>query len=241
MLIYRGPSRIDGSPIVGLLTGVGRPSSNMKTGRMAQLYICPEGISPLASIDTGRNRSVCGNCKHMPGPDTLGSCYVNVGRDVQATWNSYARGGHAWVHPIAVNAILQDKRLGVRLGAWGEPGALPIETIDQLVYRVKHTGYTHMGDALEPAYYKLLMASVDTPAEMAAAQAAGRRTFRVRLASEPLTQNEITCPASAEAGHRTTCDRCALCSGASSLKSIVIQIHGNSGNAKRFIQIRSIQ
>ena len=36
-IIYRGPSMLDGSPIVAILTGIDKPSHNPKTGPMAQL------------------------------------------------------------------------------------------------------------------------------------------------------------------------------------------------------------
>jgi hypothetical protein len=42
----------------------------------------------------------------------------------------------------------------------------------------------------------------------------GWRTFRVREASEPVAKGEFICPASAEAGKRTTCIQCQACDGA---------------------------
>ena len=58
------------------------------------------------------------------------------------------------------------------------------------------------------------MASVETEAAGARRTAAGWRTFRVRLASEPVMPEEIVCPASAEAGRRRTCATCKACGGA---------------------------
>jgi hypothetical protein len=60
-------------------------------------------------------------------------------------------------------------------------------------------------------WQELLMASVSTPTQAAAAHAAGWRTFRVDSEAQP---GEVVCPASKEAGQKTQCDRCALCSGA---------------------------
>ena len=46
-----------------------------------------------------------------------------------------------------------------------------------------------------------------------------------------IKDKEILCPASKEAGYRTTCDSCKLCSGSNiSAKSIAIVAHG--GGAK---------
>ena len=60
-------------------------------------------------------------------------------------------------------------------------------------------------------WQELLMASVSTPEEADRAQAEGWRTFRVHAEATP---GEVVCPASEEAGRRTQCDRCRLCSGA---------------------------
>ena len=57
------------------------------------------------------------------------------------------------------------------------------------------------------------MASVDTEAEYWEAKADGWRTFRTLTPDDSLTDGEISCPASDEAGKRTTCDRCKLCAG----------------------------
>jgi hypothetical protein len=55
------------------------------------------------------------------------------------------------------------------------------------------------------------------------------RTFRViDSVSSIVKDKEILCPASKEAGYRTTCDSCKLCSGSNiSAKSIAIVAHGS--------------
>ena len=75
------------------------------------------------------------------------------------------------------------------------------------------------------------MASVDNLAERLEAEQAGWRTFRVLRSEEELLPGEIRCPASAEAGRLTTCDRCLLCDGTShkhghNANSIAITVHG---------------
>ena len=55
----------------------------------------------------------------------------------------------------------------------------------------------------------------------------GWRTFRVRPVSQPLLRSEITCPASAEAGHRVRCIDCGLCDGTGPAKNIAILAHGS--------------
>jgi hypothetical protein len=72
------------------------------------------------------------------------------------------------------------------------------------------------------------MASVETLTEADAARSMGFRTFRV--GTEAPVGREITCPASAEAGHRRTCDTCLACNGskgpADSRANITIRPHG---------------
>jgi hypothetical protein len=73
------------------------------------------------------------------------------------------------------------------------------------------------------------MASADSSADRAEANAAGWRTFRVRAADGAIEPREVTCPASKEAGYRTTCADCRACGGtrAKARADIVIIAHGN--------------
>ena len=72
------------------------------------------------------------------------------------------------------------------------------------------------------------MASVETEDEARLAVACGWRYFRVKRASDRPLPNEHTCPASAEGGHRTTCERCGLCNGTRKPRApnVVINAHG---------------
>ena len=97
----------------------------------------------------------------------------------------------------------------------------------------KHTGYTHQWASnyigWEAKY--MLMASCDSEQDRLAARSLGWRTFTVTAENEPTpalkAKGDILCPASKEAGQRTTCERCGLCSGkASAAKSISIPAHG---------------
>ena len=71
MIIYKGPSLIDGSPIIAIAT---LNSSNSKTGAMVQTWIMRSDIEPHHAIKTGADISVCGDCPHRPANN--GSCYV---------------------------------------------------------------------------------------------------------------------------------------------------------------------
>ena len=64
-VFYRGPSMIDGKPIVAILTGLAKRSRNEKTGNgLFQTWIMRERINPLRAVNTGADISICGDCKH---------------------------------------------------------------------------------------------------------------------------------------------------------------------------------
>ena len=84
LVIYRGPSILDGSPIVVIATGLGSGSSNRKTGALVQTWILREDVSPIKAIQNGSDVSICGACPHRgrieDGRNVGRSCYVNVGQ-----------------------------------------------------------------------------------------------------------------------------------------------------------------
>lgn len=63
-VIWEGPSPIDGAPLVAIVTGVRDTSGNVKTGAMLQTWIMRKDISPQEAVDTGGDRSICGDCGH---------------------------------------------------------------------------------------------------------------------------------------------------------------------------------
>jgi hypothetical protein len=74
------------------------------------------------------------------------------------------------------------------------------------------------------------MTSADNSTQASAAWSRGERTFRVISSLDKLIKGkEILCPASEEAGKRTTCESCKLCAGSSVKgKSVAIVAHGTS-------------
>lgn len=263
-IVYEGPSLLDGAPIVAIaLTG---KSSNRKTGGMVQTYILRQDVHPCEAVKDGRDASICGDCKHRPS--TGGACYVVVPQGPTSVWKTYQRGGYPkaemraqafklfrpwagnkadgafYASPIHLLA-LGDGR-AVRLGTYGDPAAVPAWIWRDLTgYAVKRTGYTHqwrtVAGSQRDTLRALCMASVDSEAERLEAHAAGWRTFRVMLPDEALGAGEFACPASEEAGKRTTCERCGACSGASrgtAQASPAILAHG--AKARRFIAVRAV-
>ena len=244
VILWRGPSLIDGAPIVALAVGLASGSSNRKTGSMLQTYILRDDLAPTAAVKSGADASICGDCPHR-GDGTGGgrTCYVNVGQGPLGVWKAYKRGRYSAVpltgmycpidgqYSLLYPGALADIGAGrnVRLGTYGDPAAIPSTVWHALVSRATgHTGYTHQWrHALQ--LRGLCMASVDTEAEAHEAHAAGWRTFRVTMpGAVARLENEARCPASAEAGKKLQCAECLACAGtARGLRgSIVIQAHG---------------
>lgn len=231
-VLYRGPSLLDGLPVVAILTGLaGKASANAKTGAMLQTWILREDIDPFDAVKSGADASVCGNCKHRPSSG--GACYVRVYQAPKSVWKAYHRGRYA---PLAADGLYTLADIGagraVRIGSYGDPAAVPAEVWQTLTSRATmHTGYTHQwqtgaGSAAE--LRAIVMASADNAAELDAARNGGWRTFRIRTADEPLAARESVCPASAEAGHKVNCQTCGACNGAGTGRkgSIAIVVHG---------------
>jgi RecJ-like exonuclease len=84
----------------------------------------------------------------------------------------------------------------------------------------------------------LCMASCDNEFEQAIAKAQGWRTFRVMRQGDRMLPREIVCPASKEAGAKTTCALCKACggNGAKAKADIAIVAHGAAGKVNAFNQ-----
>lgn len=229
-IVYEGPSAFDGQPIVAIVTNIIRPSKNDKTGRMAQLYILCADLSPIQAIKTGRDSSICGTCGLRGCGGKQRGCYVNVPNAPQQIYRAYRAGHYARVAPEDVALDLRARGKNLRLGAYGDPAAIPEFVLRYLTNIIPgHTGYTHAWQRF-PNLQPYLMASVDSAAEASAAQALGWRTFRTRADEQPIGAREIACPASAEAGKLTDCDHCRLCNGTTTndrRANITIVVHGN--------------
>jgi len=227
-ILYQGPSEIDGAPIVVIATGYAR-SSNRKTGAMVQTWILRSDLPPVEAVRSGCDSSVCGDCPHRGEGFRNRSCYVNVGQAPGAVYRAFQRGRY----PVAPDLAAVGAGRRLRVGSYGDPGAVPAAIWQAFTSQAAgRTGYTHRW-AHRPDLAPLCMASVETPAEAATAQLAGFRTFRV--GPEPAARGEITCPASAEAGHRRTCDTCLACNGRRSpadlRASVTIRPHGPAARA----------
>ena len=111
----------------------------------------------------------------------------------------------------------------IRFGTYGEPTLLPVNLVGDMVKVSKsHTGYSHQW-AKKPEFSAYFMASTHTEGQAVIAQKMGFRSF---IATNKPVKTAVTCPASKEAGFKSTCEKCGLCSGErKGTKNIVILEH----------------
>ena len=246
VVLWQGASKLDGAPVVAIATKIAKASANGKTGDMVQTYILRSDMHPMEALANGADASICGDCKHRPRDviryhkgakftDRVRTCYVEVAKSVASVYGAFTRGRYALPGIDYDKALLPAlfEGLAFRIGTYGDPTAAPFQIWRLCTLRTRTiTGYSHQWrNPAFAAFKTLCMASVDTAEEMAAAHALGWRTFRVRTADEPVFKGlESACPASAEAGYKTTCDKCSACGGleAKARVSMVIIAHGAS-------------
>jgi hypothetical protein len=233
--LFDGPSLLDGKRIIVLLTGLASDSNNTKTGAMMQTWILRYDIAPHEALKTGDDSSVCGQCPLRPllwkAAESKVSdkpCYVKTWHAPLSTWKA---NRDLPVTPMHEALRLIDGRM-VRFGSYGDPGAVPA-WIWSALKQNKQTGYSHQWRTQDVASF--VMASVHSVEERAQAKAKGMRTFRIVSSLDEIVRDEkgraleIACPASKEAGVRTTCSECGLCDGSRGpndrRKDIVIVAH----------------
>jgi hypothetical protein len=243
-VIYRGPSMIDGKPIVVIATGFRETTDNKKTGSMIQTWILRDDISPVDAIHSGNDSSVCGDCPHrgiiVDGKNRKRTCYVTIFQAPRSVWASMKRG----IYPdIAPNYLANGmfKNLNVRVGSYGDPAAVPVYIWKAILKHAKsNTGYTHQWRTAPLEFKNFVMASADNADDVFEAKALGYRTFRVRGDTEPLLKNEIACPASKEMGHKTNCNDCKGCGGIGSKARVGFAIMDH-GPVARLARSRKVQ
>lgn len=207
VIMWRGASYYDATPVVVVATKFRDNSANDKTGAMIQTFILPDphaagiecaGNRPAKIVawlkETGA-RSICGNCPHAwqydaeSGQYGKGSCYV---REYQAP-AAVLGGVYRDSYPVAGLDFPADwlayifAGRAVRAGSYGDPAAAPARVWLAALSRVEYsTGYTHFWKSdrvaarLNAAKLKpVLMASCDSNADLLAAARDGWRGFTV--------------------------------------------------------------
>jgi len=241
-IAFEGRSKIDGRPIVVIINKIDSNSANDKTGALIQSFILRSDIPPMEAIHTGADRSICGDCDHRPilaKQSGKPPCYVAVWQAPRAVFAAYKAGRYEKATPKQIGKIITGKKL--RIGTYGDGAAAPVEIWEEMTaHTAGHTGYSHQWKRPDFDHVKwapLVMASADSIDDAALANLYGMRVFRVSVGIDPQPAEAI-CPASAEAGRRTTCEKCLLCAGTSkTAKDIVIADHA-TGHKKRVIQLQ---
>ena len=222
-ILYKGPSVIDGKPIVAIAMF---SKANTKTGPVVQTYILVEGMPPLEASKTGADFSICGDCAFRgeitTDPERKQAknrrCYVNLGQGPTIVYKSYVKGIYKPGDPREMG-----RGRFVRVGTYGDPGAVPQNIWDELLSEAATwTAYTHRTNWRPD----IAMQSADNYTQAKMQWKQGNRTFRVIADLGELDKkNEALCPASKEAGRRVQCTACKLCKGSSLAKSIAIVKH----------------
>lgn len=210
-----------------IATGFETPSDNRKTGDMIQIWILVKSVDPVEAIKQGLDRLICGSCVHR-GDGTGGSrsCYVNAGQAPLGIYRAWKAGNYA---PLPFLSLFTGRK--VRFGAYGDPTWIPLPLALAIAGIASgHTGYTHQWrkPSLQ-GWRSILMASVDSVAELVIARSLGWSTFRVGSEAQ---LSEQLCASDRDG---TPCAVCLLCAGArGGIESVHIPPHGKG--ATHFIE-----
>jgi hypothetical protein len=216
VIIYDGPSVLDGSPIVVIATF---DTSNQKTGDMVQIWILCRDMAPHHAVAMGLDSAVCGTCVHRRGNG--GDCYVIPFQAPLAVYTAYQNDNYPEYEPGDLAGR------PVRFGAYGDPAAVPFDAWRAVLSDCDldgSTGYTHQM-AHKNWDYRIAMfcqISADTPKMARAAWAKGYKTFRVTGDASRRMPGEIECLSDSDG---ISCADCKLCDGVS--QNIVIAAHGS--------------
>jgi hypothetical protein len=210
---------------VVIATGFNKPSDNRKTGDMVQIWILCKAEDPVTAIKSGLDRLICGNCRHR-GHEVDGkhgverTCYVNEGQAPLGIWKAWKAGRYPALRSLEVFTGRK-----VRFGAYGDPTHMPLSLALAIAGVASGwTGYTHQWrkPSLQ-GWRQILMASVDTTAELVIARSMGWSTFRVSADMDHRTF-ETLC---ASERNGTPCSICLGCPGArNGIQSVWIPAHG---------------
>jgi hypothetical protein len=217
---------------VVIATGFSTRSDNRKTGDMIQVWILVKLVDPVQAIKEGLDRLICGSCVHR-GDGTGGgrSCYVNVGQAPQGIWRAWKAGNYPLLRSLEVFTGRK-----VRFGAYGDPTHIPLPLALAIAgVSSGHTGYTHQWrkPSLQ-AWRSILMASVDSIAELVIARSMGWSTFRVTPDLDHHSFEKLC----ASERNGTACADCLFCDGSrSGILSIHIPAHGTG--RRHFIEAQA--
>ena len=215
IVLWAGPSALDGTPIMLIASRVAEPSQNRKTGDMIQVSIMRQDMPPVDAWRTGGDGAVCpAACSHRSrARGGRGTCYVNKAR-LSPVWTAARRelrAGRVGVPPFFF------ARARVRLGMEGDPAAVPVSVIAPVLEAAgAWTGYSAAWRTLPDAWKRYVMASCDTPEDAADAIARGWRPFASSTSPEMDAEYRAAGLTLCDAERPTakTCAACLRCNGA---------------------------
>jgi hypothetical protein len=240
-IAWEGRSLFDGGPIAVVVSNIGNVySKNPKCGRyMAQATILRTDMHPQDAVLTGKDYSICGDCKHRGQCATNSrgmlvstrSCYVLL-KGIISVYHAVKKGSYQRMKPRAISDQIRQRAIqrgvpaALLIGSYGDPAAVPTWVWKDLTREVKVvTGYTHQWRRGDPALKSLMMASADTQEEAHDAQAMGWRTFRILTPGQKPASTETMCR-NVRTG--TACQACGLCRGTSlKAKHVAVPLHGS--------------
>lgn len=171
------------------------------------------------------------NCLDCPFNE-FGKCYthkfnqyVGFKSMIKSIRNEFPTWDDLPVYDEFIGAVIVSMAQGtfVRFGTYGEPSLHPFKLIEDMVNVANNwTGYTHQWMRNELG--RFFMASVHDAQGQAQASDKGYRSY---IATETKLSEYVNCPASKEAGYKSSCSKCGLCSGTEGKgnKSIYILNH----------------
>ncbi len=215
IVLWAGPSALDGTPIMLVGSRIADPSANRKTGDMLQMSIMRQDLAPIDAWRIGADGAVCPDaCGHRSkARGGRGTCYVNKAR-LTAAWAAAVREltrGRVGFPPFLF------ARARVRMGMEGDPAAVPLEVIAPVLTAAgAWSMYTAAWRTLPDAWKRYAMASCDTPEDAVEAMARGWRPFASSTSPDMDTAYEAAGLTLCDAERPTpkTCAACLRCNGA---------------------------
>jgi len=239
VVLWSGPSRLDGTPIMVAAHCVADPSNNRKTGDMVQISIMRADLAPVDAWRAGLDTAVCPEaCPHRStARGGEGTCYVNKARLSEA-WASARRAVDAGNVGIPAGLFTGAK---VRCGMEGDPSAAPLDVWRAILSGAKaHTGYTAEWRNLSPEWARLFMASCSSPEDVVEAERRGWRPFVAsRSKADDVAYQSLGLRLCLSDAADVSCERCGGCNGSPGAPAVAkrrgfyLAMHGAKGAAAR--------
>lgn len=207
-IIDQGLSPFNNEPWVAVLT---LNCTNGKTGDMPQVYILCRDEKPQVAVDSGLDRTICGDCKFRKQPDGSRVCYVNLGHGPLAVYTAYKECKYEEEFKTKHIPLLKGRK--IRWGAYGDPALIHPEVFTEINrHAAGHTGYTHQWHLPFAQFYKdRFQASCSTLDEFNRAKELGWKTFNTLPVGTDVIPGTKLCPETRS--KFVTCLACSLCDG----------------------------